>query len=607
MIKISKNRNNIFNIGKRKRRYTAKANSGNLGSVWLNNSIVKAKKRVAQRKREEAGEQRQKKREASQRKARERASRVRSNKRRREREKENRLEQARIKKIYNNQRKEYNLLIKKIFSKDQNKIKKNIDLTIHLYEQKIINSLRTFGPQLSESNEITQLDEDQTLKKLLEISTNPKVQEILTKENDRVKRLEDKKIRQEKERIKLELIKKEKLELDKKKYFDEKLKKELEIYKKIKIQTQKLLTENKIKNFTDKFIHKNENIVFIAYGELSKYENSSRIDKPEKGYLLFTDKRLLFHSQGWFKDDLTEVPLSKVLGLERDDMRITYSLSFKIRGNKSLVFDHIDEDYSKEKENRILFVNYFVLKFKELKLKFFEGGEWISDLELYDDEDDNRDFAWDNGLSVEKLKEDFEKFKLEKNKELKVNKKQEKEKTENKELKVNKKQEKETIKNKELKVNKKQERKIDKKKELEKKISNFVQKKIKFLMSKNKVKNLINKFINKDEVVKFIDYGTLNVSSPSPAGYLILTDKRFLFHSKVLFLKESLTEIPLSNVSGVTFDKTSFTKENIVKFKIKDQKDLVFKDLVDNLSDAWNVEENSDLSIQYLKLKFNQN
>jgi len=148
---------------------------------------------------------------------------------------------------------------------------------------------------------------------------------------------------------------------------------------------------------------------------------------------------------------------------------------------------------------------------------------------------------------------------------------------------------------------------VNKKKELEKKISNFVQKKIKFLMSKNKVKNLINKFINKDEVVKFIDYGTLNVSSPSPAGYLILTDKRFLFHSKVLFLKESLTEIPLSNVSGVTFDKTSFTKENIVKFKIKDQKDLVFKDLVDNLSDAWNVEENSDLSIQYLKLKFNQN
>ena len=76
---------------------------------------------------------------------------------------------------------------------------------------------------------------------------------------------------------------------------------------------------------------------------------------------------------------------------------------------------------------------------------------------------------------------------------------------------------------------------------------------------------------------------------------------------KVLFLKESLTEIPLSNVSGVTFDKTSFTKENIVKFKIKVQKELVFKDLVDNLSDAWNVEENSDLSIQYLKLKFNQN
>ena len=57
-------------------------------------------------------------------------------KREREREKEKRLEQARIKKIYNNQRKEYNLLIQKIFSKDQNKIKKNIDLTIHLYKKK---------------------------------------------------------------------------------------------------------------------------------------------------------------------------------------------------------------------------------------------------------------------------------------------------------------------------------------------------------------------------------------------------------------------------------------------------------------------------------------
>jgi hypothetical protein len=139
----------------------------------LNNSIVKVKKRAAQRRREEAREQRekerQKKREASQRKAQERASRARAKRREREREKEKRLEQARIKKIYNNQRKEYNLLIKKIFSKDQNKIKKNIDLTIHLYEQKIINSLRIFGPQLSESNEITQLDEDQTLKKLLEI------------------------------------------------------------------------------------------------------------------------------------------------------------------------------------------------------------------------------------------------------------------------------------------------------------------------------------------------------------------------------------------------------------------------------------------------------
>jgi hypothetical protein len=379
----------------------------------------------------------------------------------------------------------------------------------------------------------------------------------------------------------------------------------LEIYKKIKIQTQKLLTENKIKNFTDKFIHKNENIVFIAYGELSKYKNSSRTDN-EKGYLLFTDKRLLFHSQGWFKDNLIEVPLSKVLGFERDDMRIRYSLSFKIKGNESLVFDHINEDYSKEKENRILFEKFFVLKFKELKLKLFEGGELISDLEFDDDEDDNWNFAWDNGLSVEKLKEDFEKFRLEKNKELKVNKKQEKETIKNKELKVNKKQEKETIKNKEIKDNEKQERKIDEKKELEKKISNFVQKKIKFLMSKNKVKNLIKKYIHKDEVIKFIDYGTLNISSPSPTGYLILTDKRFLFHSKVLFLKESLTEIPLSDVLGVNFDK-SLIKTNIVKFKIKDQKDLVFKDLVDNLSDAWNVEENSDFSIQYLKLKFNQN
>ena len=129
-------------------------------------------------------------------------------------------------------------------------------------------------------------------------------------------------------------------------------------------------------------------------------------------------------------------------------------------------------------------------------------------------------------------------------------------------------------------------------------------------MSKNKVKNLIKKFIHKDEVIKFIDYGTLNVSSLSPPGYLILTDKRFLFHSKFLFLKESLTEIPLSNVLGVIFDK-SLLKTNIVKFKIKDQKDLVYKDLADSLSDAWNdawnVEENSDFSIQYLKLIFNQN
>lgn len=316
MIKISKNRNNIFNIGKRRRRYTAKTNSGNLGSVWLNNSIVKAKKRLAQKKREEAREQRekerQKKREASQRKARERASKIRANKRQREREKEKRLEIKRINK-----------------------------------------------------NKIDKLVENQTSEKLSETLINSKEKEILISENERLKELENKKKIKEQKKLKLEIIKKEKLELEKK-------------------------------------------------------------------------------------------------------------------------------------------------------------------------------------------------------------------------------------------------RELEKKKELERKISSFIQKKIKFLMSKNKVKNLIKKYIHKDEVIKFIDYGTLNISSPSPTGYLILTDKRFLFHSKVLFLKESLTEIPLSDVLGVNFDK-SLIKTNIVKFKIKDQKDLVFKDLVDNLSDAWNVEENSDFSIQYLKLKFNQN
>ena len=78
MIKIFKNRNNIFNIGKRTRKYTAKINSGNAIGTFINNSIVKTKKRAAQRRGEEAREQREKerpkKREASQRKAQERAS-----------------------------------------------------------------------------------------------------------------------------------------------------------------------------------------------------------------------------------------------------------------------------------------------------------------------------------------------------------------------------------------------------------------------------------------------------------------------------------------------------------------------------------------------------
>mgnify|MGYP006879138244 CR=1 FL=1 len=78
MIKIFKNRNNIFNIGKRTRKYTAKINSGNAIGTFINNSIVETKKRGAQRRGEEAREQREKerpkKREASQRKAQERAS-----------------------------------------------------------------------------------------------------------------------------------------------------------------------------------------------------------------------------------------------------------------------------------------------------------------------------------------------------------------------------------------------------------------------------------------------------------------------------------------------------------------------------------------------------
>ena len=69
----------------------------------------------------------------------------------------------------------------------------------------------------------------------------------------------------------------------------------------------------------------------------------------------------------------------------------------------------------------LLFEEFFVLKFKKY-------GQWFY-------EDDNRDFAFDNDLSVEKLEEDFEKFKLEKNKELKVNKKQEKETIKNNEIK----------------------------------------------------------------------------------------------------------------------------------------------------------------------------
>ena len=44
MIKIFKNRNNIFNIGKRTRKYTAKINSGNAIGTFINNSIVKTKK-----------------------------------------------------------------------------------------------------------------------------------------------------------------------------------------------------------------------------------------------------------------------------------------------------------------------------------------------------------------------------------------------------------------------------------------------------------------------------------------------------------------------------------------------------------------------------------
>ena len=60
MIKIFKNRNNIFNIGKRTRKYTAKINSGNAIGTFINNSIVKTKKRAAQRRGEEAREQREK-------------------------------------------------------------------------------------------------------------------------------------------------------------------------------------------------------------------------------------------------------------------------------------------------------------------------------------------------------------------------------------------------------------------------------------------------------------------------------------------------------------------------------------------------------------------
>ena len=59
MIKIFKNRNNIFNIGKRTRKYTAKINSGNAIGTFINNSIVETKKRGAQRRGEEAREQRE--------------------------------------------------------------------------------------------------------------------------------------------------------------------------------------------------------------------------------------------------------------------------------------------------------------------------------------------------------------------------------------------------------------------------------------------------------------------------------------------------------------------------------------------------------------------